>query len=60
MQRLHDEVIAVLTEQEGGKKLIDAGFTVIGSSPQELGEFVRTEFSRWDKFTTGTGISLVE
>lgn len=60
VQRLHTEIAATLNEPEVRSKLTGSGFTVIGSTPAELTSFMRSEFDRWDRFVTETGLKLDE
>ena len=48
--RLHGEFVAALAEADVRQKLVAVGFEIVGSSPQELDQFVRGEFEHWDKF----------
>jgi tripartite-type tricarboxylate transporter receptor subunit TctC len=48
--RLHGEFVAALRDAEVRQKLGAVGFETVGSSPQELDRFVRSEFEHWDRF----------
>ena len=48
--RLHGEFAAALAEADVRQKLGAVGFEIVGSTPQELDQFVRREFEHWDKF----------
>ena len=48
--RLHDAFVAALREPEVRPKLTAVGFEIVGSTPEELGRFVRNEFEHWDRF----------
>src|SRR5215472_4384793 len=48
--RLHDAFVAAVREPEVRPKLTAVGFEIVGSTPKELDEFVRREFTHWDKF----------
>src|SRR5262245_2994799 len=48
--RLNGEFAAALREPEVRQKLGAVGFEIVGSSPQELDRFVRSEFEHWDRF----------
>jgi tripartite-type tricarboxylate transporter receptor subunit TctC len=50
IKRLHQDFGAALQDTEVRAKLIAAGFEPVGSTPQELGNFVRNEHDRWAKF----------
>jgi tripartite-type tricarboxylate transporter receptor subunit TctC len=48
--RLHGEFVAALAEADVQQKLGAVGFEIVGSTPQELDRFVRSEVAHWDKF----------
>src|SRR6266567_2316311 len=48
--RLHGEFVAALAEADVRQKLVAVGFEIVGSTPQELDRFVRSEVAHWDKF----------
>lgn len=50
VRRLHQDFAAALHTPEVNAKLVAAGFEPVGSTPQELGSFVRREYDRWAKF----------
>ncbi len=47
VERLANEVRAVLALPEVRRRLADMGASAVGSTPAELGEFVRRETARW-------------
>lgn len=56
IKRLHQDFTAALQDPEVKNKLVAAGFEPVGSTPQELGQFVRREYDRWAKFVKETKI----
>jgi len=48
--KLHDAFVAAVREPDARRKLAAVGMEVVGSTPEELDEFVRREFAHWDKF----------
>lgn len=48
--RLNEEFAAALREPDVRQRLGAVGFEIVGSTPKELDEFVRSEFAHWDKF----------
>jgi tripartite-type tricarboxylate transporter receptor subunit TctC len=50
IKRLHQDFTAALQDPEVKNKLVVAGFEPVGSTPQELGQFVRREYDKWAKF----------
>jgi tripartite-type tricarboxylate transporter receptor subunit TctC len=50
IKRLHQDFALTLQDPEVKAKLVTAGFEPVGSTPQELGQFVRHEYDKWAKF----------
>jgi len=50
IERLHDEFVAAVRDPDVRPKLTAVGMEVVGSTPEELDKFVRSEFEHWDKF----------
>jgi tripartite-type tricarboxylate transporter receptor subunit TctC len=50
VKRLHQDFTMSLQDAEVKAKLVAAGFEPVGSTPQELGQFVRREYDKWAKF----------
>jgi len=48
--RLHGDFAAALQDNDVRQKLGAVGFESVGSTPQELDRFVRSEFEHWDRF----------
>lgn len=48
--RLHRDFTAVLADPDVVRKLESAGVEVVGSTPQELDRFARSEYEKWAKF----------
>ena len=47
VMRLHDALTVALEDPVVRERLTALGVTVVGSSPQELGAFVKAEIARW-------------
>jgi tripartite-type tricarboxylate transporter receptor subunit TctC len=56
--RLSAEVRAVLQLPEVRSRLNGMGFEVIGSSPREFGDFMRSEVDKWSKVVAAAQIKL--
>ncbi len=56
--RLRDAFAAVLREPDVRPRLTAVGFEIVGSSPQELDQFVRREFEHWDRFVREFGVKF--
>lgn len=52
--RLHRDFVAALADPEVGKRLSAAGVEAIGSTPQELDQWVRKDYEKWVKFVRET------
>ncbi|MGZ9014632.1 MAG: Bug family tripartite tricarboxylate transporter substrate binding protein, partial [Burkholderiales bacterium] len=53
--RLHAETIKLLGLADVKQRLDASGFEVITSTPEQYGEFVRTEVERWAKVVKMSG-----
>ena len=56
VQRLAREVNAILARPEFSDNLNKQGFVPVGSTPEELGELVRTQLAAWRKAVLEAGI----
>jgi tripartite-type tricarboxylate transporter receptor subunit TctC len=45
--RLHDALVVALQDQVVRDRLTSLGVDLVGSSPDELGAFVKAEIARW-------------
>jgi tripartite-type tricarboxylate transporter receptor subunit TctC len=54
--KLNTALNAAIKEDAVREKLIKAGVTVQGSTPEEFGKFMATELARWDKVRQAAGI----
>jgi tripartite-type tricarboxylate transporter receptor subunit TctC len=57
IDRLNAEVIKALADPEVSHRLADLGFTVRGTSPDELGRLTRDQFAKYAKVIKDMGIS---
>ena len=55
--RLHAETVKLLALADVREKLAKSGFEVIVSTPEQYGEFTRTEVERWAKVVKTSGAS---
>lgn len=51
----HQEIVKILALPEVKKQLEDINFEVLGSTPEQFGEFIRWETPRWAKVIKDTG-----
>jgi tripartite-type tricarboxylate transporter receptor subunit TctC len=47
IRKIHDDTVAALAEPEVRRKLEQGGVVVIGSTPDELASFLRSELDKW-------------
>jgi tripartite-type tricarboxylate transporter receptor subunit TctC len=55
VSRLHDVTLKLLAQSEVKERLAASGFEVLVSTPEQYGEFVRTEVERWGKVVKASG-----
>ena len=56
IDKVHQETVRVLSQPDVRKRFEDAGLDVIGSSPAEFAEVIRTEIPYWAKIIKEAGI----
>jgi len=56
--RLHAETIKVVALPDVKERLFNAGFEVVTSSPEQFGEFTRTEIQKWGKLVKAAGLKV--
>jgi tripartite-type tricarboxylate transporter receptor subunit TctC len=54
--RLNAEVRKILDDPEAKARIANLGFEAFGSSPDELGEFVKAQLVKWTKMIKEAGI----
>ena len=58
IERLNRESVAVLNNPEYRKLLADQAIDPIGSTPEELGQYIRREVDKWAKVVKDTGARI--
>lgn len=58
VDRLQVEVKKILAQPEIAKKLAEAGLDAVGSSPDELAAYQRTEIAKWAKVVRDSGAKV--
>ena len=53
--RLNAEVMKILAQPEVRQQLLSQGFEVLGSTPEEFGNFIKTEIVKWTKVIRDAG-----
>ena len=56
--RLNREIVRVLTQPDFHKLLVDQAIDPVGSTPGQLGDFIRTEIAKWAKVVKASGAKL--
>jgi tripartite-type tricarboxylate transporter receptor subunit TctC len=56
--KLHDEIAAILKRPEVVQRIAGFGFEPIGNSPQEFGDFVKSEVAQWAKVAKESGAKV--
>jgi tripartite-type tricarboxylate transporter receptor subunit TctC len=56
IDKVHQETAKILAQGDVRKRFADAGLDLIGSSPAEFAEVIRTEIPYWAKIIKEAGI----
>ena len=54
--KLHDEIVSILKLAEVKDRLLTEGAEPVGSSPEQFGEFIKSEIAKWSKVIKAAGI----
>src|SRR5712691_7083537 len=60
VRKMHADTVAVLAEPAIKKRLEDLGLFVIGSTPDQLGHYLKAEMDKWGPVIKEAGISVRE
>ena len=60
VRKMHADTAAVLAEPAIKKRLEDLGLFVIGSTPEQLGQYLKSEMNKWGPIIKEAGISIRE
>jgi tripartite-type tricarboxylate transporter receptor subunit TctC len=58
VQRLHTDVVKILSQPETRERLAALGFDIVASSPREFAEQIRNEVTKWTKVVNDAGIKV--
>ncbi|HVS57755.1 MAG TPA: tripartite tricarboxylate transporter substrate-binding protein, partial [Casimicrobiaceae bacterium] len=58
VQRLNEEIRAILAMPDVRARFAELGFDVVGDKPDEFGEFLRAENQKWSKIAKISGTKL--
>ena len=53
--RLHGELVKILKLPDVTQKLEALGFEIVGSTPEQLGAYIRSEIKKWEKVVRASG-----
>jgi len=53
--RLHGEMVKSLKLPDVAQKLEGLGFEIVGSTPEQLGTYIRSEIKKWEKVVRASG-----
>lgn len=55
VKRLHDEIVKSLAQPDVKQRLESVGFELIGGTPEQLAEHIKTEIKKWEKVVKASG-----
>lgn len=58
VQRMNDEIHAILEQPDVRARFTDLGFDVVGDKPEDFAAFVRSENEKWQKIAVTAGVKL--
>ena len=58
ISRLNQEIVRALNEANAKQTLFNSGVVVVGSSPEELGIFLKSSVAKWGKVIKDSGIRV--
>ena len=58
INRLHQEIVKTLARPDVKERLVSTGAQPVGSTPEEMATFLKSEFARWSKVIKTVGIRL--
>jgi tripartite-type tricarboxylate transporter receptor subunit TctC len=60
IRKMHTDTVAALTDPTIKERLEQLGVVVVGSSPEELGAFLKSEMAKWGPVIRDAGITAQE
>ena len=58
VDRLNREILGVLKRPDYSKLLVDSAIDPVGSTPDELGAYIRAEITKWAKVVKGANVRI--
>jgi tripartite-type tricarboxylate transporter receptor subunit TctC len=56
--KLNREIVRVLSQPDFHKQLVDQAIDPIGGTPEQLGDYIRSEIAKWAKVVKDSGAKL--
>jgi tripartite-type tricarboxylate transporter receptor subunit TctC len=56
VNRLNQEIVRALNEPSTKKTLFNSGVVIVGSTPEELGVFIKSSIAKWSRVIKEAGI----
>jgi tripartite-type tricarboxylate transporter receptor subunit TctC len=60
IRKMHSDVVAALTDATTKERLEQLGVVVVGSTPEALGAFLKSEMDKWGPVIKDAGITIRE
>jgi tripartite-type tricarboxylate transporter receptor subunit TctC len=57
---MHSDIVAALTDTATKERLEQLGVVVVGSTPEALGAFLKSEMEKWGPVIKDAGITVRE
>jgi len=58
VNKLHTEIVRAMRAPETKEKIEAAGYDIVGSTPEQAGEFIKAEIVRWSKVVKDSGATI--
>ena len=58
VNKLHTEIVRAMRSPEAKEKIEAAGYDIVGSTPEQAGEFIKAEIVRWSKVVKDSGATI--
>jgi tripartite-type tricarboxylate transporter receptor subunit TctC len=58
VMKLNQEIVRILGLPDVRQRLLALGAEPIGSTPEQFGEFIRTEIAKWARVVKASGMAL--
>ena len=58
VNKLHTEIVRAMRAPETKEKIEAAGYDIVGSTPEQAGEFIKAEIVRWSRVVKDSGATI--